>query len=189
MGMLEDIAAEIGVCQRCGLWRTRANTVPGEGPESARIMLIGEGPGAVEDRTGRPFVGRAGEFLNELLAHGGLRRDQVFIGNIIKCRPPDNRDPQPAEIEACRDYLLGQIAAINPQVICTLGRFAAHQLIEPSLSISREHGKHRSRGGVLYVPLYHPAAALHQQALRDTCLEDFRQLGSLLAEAAPTEPS
>ena len=150
-------------------------------------MFIGEGPGGVEDATGRPIVGPAGEFLQELLGNAGLGRDQVFITNLVKCRPPGNRDPLPGEIEACRDYLVGQIATIHPQVICTLGRFSAHQLIDPGLSITREHGQHRRRAGVLHVALYHPAAALHQQALRETCLEDFRNLGLLLGEKGPAQ--
>ncbi len=185
-GVLEALAAEIAVCRKCDLWRARTRTVPGEGPESARVMFIGEGPGYHEDQQGRPFVGAAGMFLNELLAHAGLRREDVFIGNLLKCRPPDNRDPKPEEIAACRDYLVGQIAAISPEIICTLGRFAAHELIDRKLSITKEHGQPRRISGVLYVPLYHPAAALHREDLKAPCIEDFQRLRALLGtEQAP----
>ena len=178
--MLEEIAEQIRLCERCALCRSRTNAVPGEGPPDAPIMFIGEGPGQREDEQGRPFVGPAGQLLNQLLLQAGLRRPDVFIANIVKCRPPGNRDPLPEEIAACREYLDGQIAALNPEVICVLGRPALHALIDPALSISREHGVPRVIDGITYVPLYHPAAALHQQSLRPVLVEDMRRLAPFL---------
>lgn len=177
---LEAIAAEVRACEQCGLCRTRTHAVPGEGPADAAILFVGEGPGQREDEQGRPFVGAAGSLLNQLLLQAGLRRPEVFITNIVKCRPPGNRDPLPEEIEACRGYLARQIAAIDPRVVCTLGRPASQTLIDPTLSISREHGRPRELDGVTYVPLYHPAAALHQQQLRPLLVEDMRRLAPLL---------
>ncbi|HJN15894.1 MAG TPA: uracil-DNA glycosylase [Armatimonadota bacterium] len=174
--MLDEIAAQIRACTKCRLCQTRANAVPGEGPADAAIMFVGEGPGANEDAQARPFVGRAGQLLNTLLLKADLRRPEVFITNIVKCRPPDNRDPQPDEIEACNEYLVGQIATINPAVVCTLGRPAMTTLIGPGLSISKEHGVPREIDGITYVPLYHPAAALYQQSLRPVLVEDMRRL-------------
>lgn len=181
--MLEELAAEIRGCRKCRLFEGRANAVPGEGRADARIMLIGEGPGFQEDRRGRPFVGPAGQLLTELLAQAGLQRDEVFITNIVKCRPPNNREPQPDEIAACRDYLDAQIAVINPRIICTLGRPALQTLVDPQASIGREHGKPRQVGGMLFVPLYHPAAALHQQSLRPALVADMEKLRLLLQQA------
>jgi DNA polymerase len=143
-------------------------------------MFVGEAPGHDEDRQGRPFVGAAGRVLTEQLKKIGIDRRQVFITNIVKCRPKGNRDPEPAEIDACRDHLLTQIAILNPKVICTLGRFAARSLIDDSISISREHGKARRISGILYLPIYHPAAALHQARLIDALESDFRELRSAL---------
>jgi DNA polymerase len=158
-------------------------------------MFIGEAPGANEDRQGRPFVGAAGEFLSELLAAAGLRREEVYICNVLKCRPPGNRDPLPGEIDACRDYLDEQIDLIDPLIIVTLGRFSMARYF-PNQAISRIHGRPRETAGVYYVPMYHPAAALHQGNLRGVMLEDFRKLGDLLARvrrnrtapAAPPQP-
>ena len=177
---LEAIAAEVRACEKCGLCRTRTNAVPGEGPPDAAIMFVGEGPGQREDEQGRPFVGAAGSLLNQLLLKAGLRRPEVFITNIVKCRPPGNRDPLPDEIEACRGYLDRQIEALRPSVVCTLGRPASQTLIDATLSISREHGTARKVGDITYVPLYHPAAALHQQQLRPILVEDMRRLGPFL---------
>jgi DNA polymerase len=143
-------------------------------------MLVGEGPGEEEDRQGRPFVGAAGRLLTNLLRGIGIARQNVFITNLVKCRPPGNRDPSPEEIEACHDYLLTQIALITPKVICTLGRFAGQWLISRQLSISREHGRPRRISGILYVPIYHPAAALHQPSVIDALESDMRQLRKAL---------
>jgi len=147
---------------------------------ASRIMFVGEGPGAEEDRLGRPFVGAAGRLLTNLLGGIGIDRRHVFITNLVKCRPPGNRDPLPEEIAACHDYLVAQIALITPQVICTLGRFAAQSLIGPQLSISREHGKARRISGILHVPIYHPAAALHQASVVDALEGDMRGLRAML---------
>ncbi len=172
---LARIADEIRVCLRCELHKTRTKAVPGEGPADARIMLIGEAPGWNEDQQGRPFVGAAGKFLEELLAAAGLKREDVFITNIVKSRPPGNRDPLPDEIAACEPWLQRQIEIIDPDVIVTLGRFSMAQWF-PSERISKIHGQPKRVGRRLIVPMYHPAAALHQQALKTTILEDFGRL-------------
>lgn len=180
--LLDEIAAEIRVCTKCELHRTRTNAVPGEGPADARIMFIGEAPGWNEDQQGRPFVGAAGKFLEELLAAAGLKRSDVFITNVVKCRPPGNRDPLPDEIAACAPYLQRQIDVIDPDVIVTLGRFSMAKWF-PGERISRIHGQPKREGKRLIVPMYHPAAALHQQALKATILEDFAKLPRILADA------
>jgi DNA polymerase len=179
---LAQIADEIRVCTRCELHRTRTKSVPGEGPADARIMLIGEAPGWNEDQQGRPFVGAAGKFLEELLAKAGMTRGEVFITNVVKSRPPGNRDPLPDEIAACAPYLERQIDVIDPDVIVTLGRFSMARWF-PGERISRIHGQPRRAGRRVIVPMYHPAAALHQQALRATIEEDFSKLPRILAEA------
>lgn len=178
---LEEIAEQVRGCPKCELSRTRTNAVPGEGDPRAEVMLIGEGPGFYEDREGRPFVGNAGKFLNELLAKAGLTREEVFITNVVKCRPPGNRDPLPDEIAACAPYLEGQIEAIDPAVIVTLGRFSMARWF-PGERISKIHGQAKRQGHRLVVPMYHPAAALHQSSLRATIEEDFERLPKFLAE-------
>ena len=185
---LDQVAAEVRVCQRCPLARGRKNAVPGEGPANARIMLIGEGPGFHEDAQGRPFVGASGQYLEELLAEIGLKRDQVYIANVIKCRPPGNRDPEPAELAACRDYLDRQITLIQPSVIVTLGRFSMQRYF-PGESISRIHGRPRRVGNVYYYPMFHPAAALRNPAWRQEMSRDMQRIPQLLAELnASTQP-
>jgi len=179
---LEQIADEIRVCERCELHRTRTKSVPGEGPADARVMLIGEAPGWNEDQQGRPFVGAAGKFLEELLAKAGLKRSDVFITNVVKSRPPGNRDPLPDEIVACAPFLVRQIEVIDPEVVVTLGRFSMARWF-PGERISRIHGQAKRVGRRLIVPMYHPAAALHQQALRSTIEEDFARLPKILAES------
>lgn len=174
--------AEVRNCQRCPLARTRTLAVPGEGPLNAEVLFIGEAPGMNEDKQGRPFVGQAGQFLGELLAAAGLTRDEVYICNVLKCRPPGNRDPLPNEIEQCRDYLDEQIAIVDPLVIVTLGRYSMSRYF-PQQAISRIHGTVKQIDGRYYVPMYHPAAALHQQSLRTTILEDFRGLPGVIARA------
>jgi uracil-DNA glycosylase family 4 len=183
---LEEVHSEIRRCRRCPLSRTRTKAVPGEGAPDASVMFVGEAPGGDEDRQGRPFVGAAGRLLTHLLKTIDLDRRAVFITNVVKCRPPGNRDPSPEEIDACNDHLLAQIALITPKVICTLGRFAAQTLIDKGLSISRQHGKPRRLSGILYVPLYHPAAALHQARLIDPLEADMRQLRDILAQELGT---
>jgi DNA polymerase len=182
---LAQIAQEIEGCMRCELHRTRTKSVPGEGPADARIMLIGEAPGWNEDQQGRPFVGAAGKFLEELLASAGMVRGDVFITNVVKSRPPGNRDPLPDEIAACAPYLERQIEVIDPDVILTLGRFSMARWF-PGERISRIHGQPKRVGRRLIVPMYHPAAALHQQALKATIQQDFSKLPQILAEAEAT---
>jgi len=179
---LEKIAAEIRACTACILHRGRTQAVPGEGPEDAQIVFIGEAPGFHEDQQGRPFVGAAGRFLEDLLGSIGLRREQVYITNIIKCRPPGNRDPLPQEIAACELYLNRQLAAIRPRLVVTLGRFSMARFF-PQARISQVHGHPRRVGDLIYYPLYHPAAALHQPSLRRVVEEDFRRIPDVLAKA------
>jgi uracil-DNA glycosylase family 4 len=179
---LEQVAAEVSVCSRCNLSKSRIKAVPGEGNPHATIMFIGEAPGYHEDRQGRPFVGPAGQFLNELLASIGLKREDVFITNIVKCRPPENRDPLPEEIAACADYLTRQIKAINPKVIVTLGRYSMARFF-PGEKIGQIHGRARFVDGRLCIAMYHPAAALHQASLKRTVEEDFKRIPQLIAEA------
>jgi DNA polymerase len=178
---LDQLAAEVSVCTKCILHKSRVKAVPGEGPEHADIMFVGEGPGFHENQQGRPFVGAAGQFLEELLAGIGLKREQVFITNVGKCRPPGNRDPLPEEIEACKPYLDRQIALIQPKVIVTLGRFSMARAF-PNAKISQIHGQPKKMDGIVYVPMYHPAAALHQPSLKRTVEEDFQKLTAILAE-------
>ena len=179
---LELIAEEVRTCPKCELARTRTNAVPGAGNPNARVMLVGEGPGWHEDQQGLPFVGNAGKFLNELLGKAGLERSDVFITNVVKCRPPGNRDPLPDEIAACAPYLDRQIAQIDPDVIVTLGRFSMSKWF-PGERISRIHGQPKKDGRRLIVPMYHPAAALHQASLRGAIEDDFAKLPKILAEA------
>ena len=179
---LAQLAGMMRICRNCELVLGRKQAVPGEGNAGATLMFIGEAPGATEDQTGRPFVGAAGRFLEDMLADIGLRREQVFIGNIIRCRPPENRDPFPREIDACRGWLREQLRIIAPPVVCTLGRFAMNTLIDPHLQITKVHGTPIAREGILYIPLFHPAAALHRETLRDTLIADMRRLRDLLRE-------
>lgn len=179
MDDLNQVAAEVRVCTLCELAKTRTQAVPGEGAAQADIMLIGEGPGFHEDKQGRPFVGPSGQFLNDLLASAGYKREEVFITNVVKCRPPGNRDPQPDEIEACAGYLDRQIALINPKIIVTLGRFSMARWFAGQ-KISAIHGKAKKIDGRVVVPMFHPAAALHQPALRSAIEEDFRRLRDII---------
>jgi len=176
---------EVRSCQRCALAQTRTHAVPGDGPLDAEVMFIGEAPGVNEDRQGLPFVGQAGAFLEELLAEAGLTRPEVYICNVLKCRPPGNRDPLPTEIEACSDYLSAQIRLIDPLLIVTLGRYSMSRFF-PNQAISRIHGRPREANGRILVPMYHPAAALHQQRLRTVIIDDFRTLPELLERARAT---
>jgi len=178
---LLQIRQEIAACSKCQLSKTRNKTVPGEGNADADIMFIGEAPGANEDIEGIPFCGAAGKFLDEMLASIDLKRSDIFIGNTVKCRPPENRDPQDEEKAACRPYLEAQIKAINPKIIVCLGRHAAASLLPGMPSISKIHGKALRRpNGIIYLPLYHPAAALHNGGLRGTLIEDFQKLTGIL---------
>lgn len=176
---LQQIASEVSACTQCSLHTTRNKSVPGEGPANAEIMLIGEGPGHNENEQGRPFVGAAGNFLNELLAQAGLKREDVWIGNVVKCRPPGNRDPLPEELSACDKHLERQMAALNPKIIITLGRFSMAKFV-PGAKISQVHGQMRKVNGRFVIPMFHPAAALHQPQLKTTILADFGKLPDLL---------
>jgi uracil-DNA glycosylase family 4 len=187
MPSLEELADQIRVCTNCSLCEGRTQAVPGDGPATARVFFIGEGPGYYEDKSGLPFVGAAGKFLDELLGLAGLRRSDVFITNVVKCRPPNNRDPQDDEIRACGRWLDGQLDAVSPPVVVTLGRHSMNRYL-PGESISRVHGQPRAVGGMVVVPMFHPAAALHQQRYRALIEEDFRRLPALIAEAKPVTP-
>ncbi len=179
---IEKLAAEINTCRACPLGRTRTNAVPGEGPAGAEIMCIGEAPGLNEDRLGRPFVGAAGKFLEECLARAQYARDDVYICNMLKCRPPNNRDPESGELAACGPFLARQLELIDPLVVVTLGRFSMSRFF-PGRAISRVHGRWKEVGGRYFVPMYHPAAALHQGSLRTTILEDFDHLPRIVERA------
>ncbi len=187
MEVLNDIARQVSVCQKCILHHSRKNAVPGSGPADSEILFIGEGPGFYENEKGLPFVGAAGKFLDELLANAGLSRDTVFITNVVKCRPPGNRDPQPEELSACNEYLDKQIAAINPLVIVTLGRFSMAKFL-PNAKISDIHGQPQWIHGRLIVPMYHPAAALHQPKWRPALIEDFSKLPEWVKQAREQRP-
>jgi DNA polymerase len=179
---LQALVKQDETCRLCPLCRSRHQAVPGEGNENATVMLIGEGPGYHEDREGRPFIGPAGQFLEELLGLAGLRRSDVYITNVVKCRPPNNRDPLPVEIDACAPYLDRQIAAINPKVIITLGRFSMAKFVNET-SISRIHGQVWPQEGRVVVTMYHPAAGLHNDRLKDVIREDFRKLPGIMEQA------
>ncbi|MGD9030063.1 MAG: uracil-DNA glycosylase [Anaerolineae bacterium] len=190
MSELDRLAAEIAECTKCLLHRGRTHAVPGEGPDGARVMFIGEAPGFHEDQQGRPFVGAAGQFLDELLEGIGMTRDDVFITNVIKCRPPGNRDPLPEEIRSCSPYLDRQIGLIRPTMVVTLGRFSMARAF-PKARISHIHGQPRKINGVVYYPMYHPAAALHRPSLRGTVEADMGRIPELLEQAphmAESEP-
>ena len=179
---LKQVAEEVSICTQCTLAGTRKLAVPGEGPATAQVMLIGEGPGFHENEQGRPFVGAAGKFLDELLAKGGFKCSEVFITNVVKCRPQDNRDPLPEDLSACAGFLDRQIAIINPLVIITLGRFSMAKYFE-NVRISEVHGQPKWIGSRFIIPMFHPAAALHQPKYRPMLQEDFSHLPQLVAEA------
>ncbi len=182
MSELEKLNQEIRDCRRCELYQSRASAVPGEGPEDAEILFVGEAPGWHEDRQGRPFVGAAGRYLEELLASINLTREQVYITNVLKSRPPNNRDPRSEEIEACKPFLERQIALMKPKLVVTLGRFSLMHFL-PNAKISRVHGQPRRVRDFLCYPMYHPAAALHQPKYRQAIEEDMRRIPQMLAKA------
>jgi len=181
MSALTELCRQMASCHECGLAQQRTQVVPGEGADGAEIVFIGEAPGYHEDRLGRPFVGPAGAFLDELLALVGLSRQSVYIANVVKCRPPGNRDPLPGEILACKMWLDRQLEMIGPKVVVTLGRFSLARFV-PNESISKVHGKPRQVGDLVCFPMYHPAAALHQGSLRRTIEEDMQRLPDVLKE-------
>ena len=169
-------------CQKCGLAETRTNVVFGEGARDAEVMFIGEGPGEQEDRTGRPFVGRAGQLLDDMLEMIDLRREKVFIGNMVKCRPPQNRDPLNIEQEACIGYLRNQVALLKPKIIVCLGRIAAMKLIKEDFKITREHGQWIEKAGVWMMAMYHPSALLRDPRKRPESFEDLKSLQAKIRE-------
>ena len=182
MSALTELYKEIALCKKCEIAKSRTKAVPGEGAEDADIMFIGEAPGWHEDQQGRPFVGPAGKFLDDLLASIDLERSKVYITNVIKTRPPNNRDPLPEEIANCRHFLDRQIELIHPGMIVTLGRYSMGMFF-PGKTISKIHGTAQKQNGVIYFAMYHPAAALHQANLRQTIQADMLKIPALLAEA------
>ncbi|WP_202319491.1 type-4 uracil-DNA glycosylase [Archaeoglobus neptunius] len=194
MENLEQIAEEIRTCRRCDLYRVKTNYVPGSGSEKAEVVFVGEAPGREEDLKGEPFVGNAGKLLNEMLSKIGLTRNDVFICNVLKCRPPNNRDPAPEEVEACGRYLERQLEVIRPKIIVCLGRFAANYIFNlfglEFTSISKVKGKvfeaEAWGGKVKIVPIYHPAAVLYRPQLKKEYEENFRVVGKLLEKKQPT---
>ena len=181
---LRALAADINACTACPLHRSARQGVPGEGSGESGIFFLGEAPGYNEDLQGRPFVGAAGQLLDELLGGIGLDRSKVFITNVVRHRPPENRDPLPDEVAACDMWLRRHLEVLRPRVIVTLGRHAMYKFF-PAESISRIHGKARAHDGLTIFPIYHPAAALHQPALRAALQADFAALAQLLAREAP----
>lgn len=182
MSALSELYREIASCHQCEIASFRTRVVPGDGAEDAEIMFIGEAPGYHEDQQGLPFVGPAGQFLNQLLASISLARRQVYIANVIKCRPTGNRDPLPTEITNCDKWLERQIELVHPRMIVTLGRYSMARFF-PGRTIGKIHGTARRQDGIIYYAMYHPAAALHQQTLRQTIEADMLRIPSLLAEA------
>ncbi len=182
MSALRELNEEIALCQQCEIARYRTKVVPGEGAEDADILFIGEAPGWHEDQQGRPFVGQAGQYLDKLLASINLKREQVYIANVIKCRPQGNRDPLPVEIHNCRKWLERQVELIHPKMIVTLGRYSM-EMFFPGKSISKIHGTAQKKDNVIYYAMYHPAAALHQQSLRQAIEADMLRIPALLAQA------
>jgi uracil-DNA glycosylase family 4 len=186
MSALSELNQQIALCRKCDIAKLRTKVVPGEGAENAPIMFIGEAPGWHEDQQGRPFVGQAGQYLDRLLASINLDRKQVYIANVIKCRPPDNRDPLPTEIQNCSGWLDNQIALIKPKMIVTLGRYSMARYF-PGKTISKVHGTAQKQDGIIYFAMYHPAAALHQGSLRKDIESDMLKIPNLLAEAVKIE--
>ena len=182
MSALADLDERIAACRKCDdLAESRNNVVPGSGAEDADIVFIGEAPGFHEDQQGVPFVGQAGQFLDYLLKSIGLGRSDVYICNVIKCRPPGNRDPLPIEIKNCQEWLDLQLELIAPKMIVTLGRYSLAKFF-PGESIGKCHGRERKRDGIIYYPMYHPAAALHQQSLRQTIEADMLRIPPILSQ-------
>ena len=181
MSALADLYKEMSGCRLCEIAKTRTKVVPGEGAENAEILFIGEAPGYHEDQMGRPFVGPAGQLLDKLLASINLKRHQVHIANVIKCRPPNNREPSQIEIDNCHQWLDKQIALLHPKMIVTLGRYSMAKFF-PNKSISKIHGTGVKMNGIVYFAMYHPAAALHQQSLRQTLEDDMLKIPKYLAE-------
>ncbi len=185
---LDMVAARVRICKDCVLSGMRKKAVPGSGPQSAAVMLIGEAPGHHENETGLPFVGAAGKFLDELLQAADLTREEVFITNIVKCRPPGNRDPQQEEVDACSKHLEQQIDLVDPTVIVTLGRYSMGRYTPSPVKIGAVHGNPYAVGGRIVVLMYHPAAALHRGSLRQVLLDDFARLPAIMAGKVDLPP-
>ena len=186
-GSLEEIRADLGECKRCKLHRTRKTIVFGEGSSKAKLMFIGEGPGFDEDVQGRPFVGRAGQLLTKIIESIKLKREEVYIANIVKCRPPENRNPQPDEIEACHGFVLAQVEAIKPKVICALGTFAAQTLLKTDAKISSLRGRFHDVNGIKVMPTYHPAFLLRNPERKKDVWEDMKKIAEELGIALGKE--
>lgn len=178
---LARIRAQAAACTKCGLAASRRSVVFGEGSEAARVVFVGEAPGEEEDRQGRPFVGRAGKLLDKMIESIGLRRQDVYICNVLKCRPPGNRDPEPAEVEACKDYLTAQLEAINPLLICTLGKHAYNTLLGVDARITKIRGRLTDYKGITLLPTYHPSFLLRNQGAMGDAYEDMQKVKSLLS--------
>lgn len=181
---LDELRVQVESCRRCPLCDGRTQTVFGVGNPHARVMFIGEAPGKNEDLRGEPFVGAAGHYLNELLGCAGLRREDVFIANVLKCRPPGNRDPRPEEIQTCTPYLREQTRTIDPEFIVTLGNFSTKFILKTEVGITRLHGKLQQAGRFKVFPIFHPAAALYDGSKRVALEDDFATLGELLRQSA-----
>lgn len=177
---LDEIRAQVENCHACSLCETRTNIVFGDGDPHARVLIVGEAPGKNEDLQGKPFVGAAGKFLDELLEEAGLKREEVFIANVLKCRPPSNRNPQADEIEACAPFLREQTQSIDPWIIVTMGNFATQFILRTGTGITRLRGTVQQAGRFVVLPVFHPAAAIYDRSKRDVLLEDFRQVGALV---------
>ena len=184
---LAEIREEVSTCKACSLCEGRTNVVFGEGNPRARVMIIGEAPGKNEDLQGKPFVGAAGKFLDELLEIAGLKREDVFIANVLKCRPPSNRNPKPEEIEACATFLRQQTQTISPDVIVTLGNFATQFILRTGVGITHLRGTVQRAGRFLVLPVFHPAAAIYDRSKRDVLLSDFERVGSLVRDRMATK--
>ena len=180
---LEDIMKELGDCQRCPLHQGRNNLVFGEGNPNADLVFVGEAPGADEDLQGRPFVGRAGQLLTKIIKAMGLTREEIYICNILKCRPPGNRNPKPEEILACEPFLIKQLQVIKPEVICALGTFAAHTLLNTKVPISLLRGKFHSYQGIKFMPTYHPAYLLRNPGAKKQVWEDAQMIMKVLKKS------
>ena len=185
---IAELESNIAQCTKCDLSKTRNLTVPGDGNYGADIMIIGEAPGSNEDKTGKPFAGRAGRLLDELLISSGIERSTVYITNMLKCRPPSNRDPQLAEIAACQQHLDLQISLTNPSVIVTLGRFSFAKFF-PQVTLSKSRGIIRDWKGIKILPVYHPAAALYNPSLKPKLIKDFQKITTLIGKKENTDLS
>ncbi len=179
---LDEIQSRVEGCRACSLCEGRTNTVFGEGDPHARVLIIGEAPGKNEDLQGRPFVGAAGRFLDELLDAAGLKREEVFIANVLKCRPPSNRNPKADEIEACAPFLREQTQAIDPYVIVTLGNFATQFILRTQTGITHLRGTVNQTGRFIVMPVFHPAAAIYDRSKRDVLLADFERIGLIVRD-------